>query len=101
MNNNEWRKLKQIGSLCGLLAQVISESGDLFIAQRPFLVEGAKARDPWYNPNLENLEARARANKNQLEVTKRLLREKLGEWLGEGGYEAAQKIFGVGRPNEG
>lgn len=93
MKAEEWRKLKQIGSLCELLARLIGEDGELFIAQRPCLVESAKAKDLWYEPNLENLEARIRANKTQSEVTKQLLQKKIGEWLDEDSYEAAQKIF--------
>jgi len=84
MKAEEWRKLKQIGSLCERLIEVIDESVELFIDQRPCLIKSAKASDPRYIPNIEKLEVRVRDNKTQYEVTERLLQEKIDERL-EGG----------------
>lgn len=93
MKNEEWRGLRQIGSLCNHLIEVIDEGTELFIAKRPYLIKRIEERDPWFKPDLENLENRTSVNEIQFEVTKELLLGKINEWLKKDAFEITQKIF--------
>lgn len=89
MRPEEWRKLKQIKSLCDRLEEVIGENVELFIAERPFLATN--------NSGCKDLTRLKIINEIHLVETKALLVKKLEKYLGEDrpltNYEI-EKIFG-------